>query len=107
MASVKSVSKTIRLTQEDYDYIMSFKGSSFNEKLDNLLKLMYRDVPELEAKVASLRDLYSRSWQDLSRLDSQIRSFRDCVRGLEYLQGSFENVSNKLSASFPEEVRQK
>lgn len=106
MASVKSVSKTIRLTQEDYDYIMSFKGSSFNEKLDNLLKLMYRDIPELEEKAASLRGLYSRSWQELSRLDSQIRSFRDCVRGLEYLQGSFEHVSNKLAASFPEEVRQ-
>lgn len=104
--AVKSISKTIRLTQEDYDYIMSFKGSSFNEKLDNLLKLMYRDVSELEEKVASLRDLYSRSWQDLSRLDSQIRVFRDCVQGMEYLQGSFERLSNKLAASFPEDVRQ-
>lgn len=34
----KSIQKSVRMTEEVYNYVMKFKGEGFNEKFENMVK---------------------------------------------------------------------
>lgn len=56
MAGQKSVSKSIRLSPELYDYICSYRGNGFNKKFENII-LDARDTePQRRAMLESLDD---------------------------------------------------
>ena len=92
----KDISKSIRLSQEDFDFIDSYPGESFSEKLDNMIILMRSEVPRkldevrridnsIKAKRAEFRNL-SRYVSDLNelviranRVSGELRSVERCI----------------------------
>lgn len=56
MDSPKNVSKSIRLSQELYDYISSYRGNGFNEKFKNIIEDARDTEPQRRARLESLDD---------------------------------------------------
>ncbi len=45
---MKSIQKSIRLSDKSYNYIMSLPGASFSEKLDYIVSQYTKILPELQ-----------------------------------------------------------
>ena len=85
----KSIAKSVRLTQEVYDYIDQSAGNGFNEKFENII---------LEAKTGE-----SKRKQEIVRLDKEIEKLRkkealffDQYDILSYFFRDFINVQHIL-----------
>lgn len=85
----KSIAKSVRLTQEVYDYIDQSAGNGFNEKFENII---------LEAKTGE-----SKRKQEIARLDKKIEKLRkkeallfDQYDILSYFFRDFINVQHIL-----------
>lgn len=85
----KSIAKSVRLTQEVYDYIVQSAGNGFNEKFENII---------LEAKTGE-----SKRKKEIARLDKEIEKLRkkeallfDQYDTLSYFFRDFINVQHIL-----------
>lgn len=56
MAGQKSISKSIRLSPELYDYISSYRGEGFNDKFKNIIEDARDTEPQRRARLESLDD---------------------------------------------------
>ena len=61
MENKKSVAKSIRLTVNTYNFINSFDGNGFNEKLEKMCYRLQREQKELdterERKISDIKEL--------------------------------------------------
>lgn len=56
MAGQKSISKSIRLSPELYDYISSYRWEGFNDKFKNIIEDARDTEPQRRARLESLDD---------------------------------------------------
>lgn len=104
---LKTVSKSVRMTEEVYGYVMETPGKGFAEKFENMVLTAYKRIPELNEKIGRLEkelevkrlDLYH--MMDANRdLDSFFRMYRGMYGQLEQMRLRLDSVS----ACIPEDM---
>lgn len=95
MSEKKSVAKSIRLTQDLYDFINNYKGEGFNEKFSNIITFCFKKEKELN-KVIEQRT------KELDSLNAKIAEKRALLGILNQLESVLnratlisENLENK------------
>lgn len=93
----KDVQKCVRMTQDTYDYIMTFEGEGFNAKFDNACKLFAHELERLDIQISSRR-------RELERLEQKIYSMTMLSNNLrrinDYVQYAVEIISSDMPQLF-------
>lgn len=88
----KDCIKTIRLSQEDLDFIESQPGSTFSQKFDGLIALMRDEVPAKQAELEQLQRLLQKKRSSLSKYESDIYSISKMISSASRLQISLAQL---------------
>lgn len=88
----KDVIKTIRLSQDDFDYIYAQPGSTFSQKFDGLIALMRDEIPEKQAQLEHLNRLVQERSCLINQADADIRSIRSLTASSRELQASLDQL---------------
>ncbi|MDE6021566.1 MAG: hypothetical protein K2H01_11300 [Ruminococcus sp.] len=95
MSDKKSVAKSIRLTQELYNFINNYKGDGFNEKFSNIITFCFKKEKELNKVIA-------KRTAELDSLNAKIAEKRVLLETLNQLEMALnragliaENLENK------------
>ena len=76
---MKNIQKSIRMSQEVYEYIAAFDGKNFNDKFENCVKFFKENnIPLKKQKI--------RLEIQLNELREQIEECRNIVTSLERIQ---------------------
>lgn len=75
----KDIQKCVRMTQETYDYIMTFNGDGFNQKFENACA-MFRNKDKHVKKLISVSE---RELNDVMKQVSDYRELRSKLFTLE------------------------
>lgn len=76
---MKNIQKSIRMSQEVYEYIAAFDGKNFNDKFENCLKFCIEHN-------ATLRRNKIRLEKQMYELQDKISEYRNIVTSLERIQ---------------------
>ena len=75
----KSIMKSVRLTEEVYDYVDNFEGEGFNQKLENLVLFCMKKeessrdrISYYENKVLSAQKYYAASIEGMNEVKKMI-----------------------------------
>jgi len=66
----KNIQKSIRISQDIYDVLDKFSGSSFNQKLENFVYRMTKSEPEIEKRIKILEKREQELLRNIDRLRS-------------------------------------
>ena len=90
---MKSISKSIRLTQKVYDYVNSFEGDGFNQKFENIILFMMEEEQVKRKRLNELDKLISVRSEELSKLNSNLNKarvetsrFLSSIRALDWMK---------------------
>lgn len=76
---MKNIQKSIRMSQEVYEYIAAFDGKNFNDKFENCLKFCMEQNRTLKTR----KKFLEKQVEDLS---AQIVEYRNIISSLERIQ---------------------
>lgn len=111
----KSISKSIRISEEVFNYINNYRGDGFNQKFENIILDYQREEKVILDRIKfKRRELVSCMFQvrdaldgirELNRLKLRVDNFMNSLEGIEKdLKALADNVSQNISAaSDPEE----
>lgn len=85
MSEKKSVAKSIRLTQELYDFISKYKGDGFNEKFSNIIAFCFKKEKELNKVIAQRT-------KELEDLNTKIAEKRKLLTTLNQLESAINRA---------------
>lgn len=104
---MKNISKTVRLDDVTYNYILKVDGDGFNQKLDNLVKLYFFSLDERQKKIKVLDDLMSERIKQLDDLNNKLFALQKIDKVFGDLYKSLEEYINNLSEVLYYEGREK
>ena len=81
----KNIAKSVRLTQEVFDYIDSAPGNGFNEKFENIILEAKRGESDRKKELARLEDRINKQQRKQNLLFQQLTNF-------DYFLNSFEAI---------------
>ena len=111
----KNISKSIRLSQEVYDYINAYKGEGFNEKFENIILDYMKKEKALKERIKAEEKQLNSLVKDTGTVCSKIRKLRDlsysvdcCLSYVDSIETELKkmckDVSQKKSAAFGSEA---
>ena len=90
---MKNISKSVRLSDKVYNYILSFEGDGFNQKFENLVIFALEQEDKKRKQLADLDKLISTRSEELTRLNSNLskarsetRRFLTSIRELDWMK---------------------
>ncbi len=86
MTEKKCVAKSIRITQELYDFISNYKGNGFNEKFSNIISFCFKKEKELNKVIAQRT-------KELDDLNTKIAEKRKLLTMLNQLENALEQAT--------------
>lgn len=99
----KNIVKSVRLTQEVFDYIDSAPGNGFNEKFENIILEAKRGESDRKKELARLEDRINKQqrkqnllFQQLTNFNYFLNSFEAAHKSLHDLRGYFEDAGLSL-----------
>lgn len=96
LALKKSISKSIRISEEVFGYIDNVPGKGFNEKLENIILEAKAEEPKRKKKLADLEQQVERERRSLYRLLEQRRDLDEFFRIFLRLRKDLEAMSESL-----------
>lgn len=96
----KDIAKSIRISQEAFDYIDSAAGSSFNDKLNGLIYLMGSAVPEKKKELRFVDACIEKRKKELVDLRLKIDRFRGCLNTCDCYLSTLDRVLADALAQF-------
>lgn len=96
MALKKSISKSIRISEEVFGYIDNVPGKGFNEKLENIILTAKAEEPKREKNLADLEQQVERERRSLYRLLEQRRDLDEFFRVFVRLRRDLEHMNESL-----------
>lgn len=97
----KSVRASIRLTPTTYEFVNSYKGKSFNDKFENLV----RDIMN-ESKSLNYRDSLYSDIQNLEKIKASLQNLEDSIADftntknhVELIEKNNPKISNMITAA--------
>lgn len=79
----KSILKSVRLSQEVYDYIDNFAGEGFNQKFENIILYARRSEKNRHLRIKQLD-------ADIKKKEQEYLDLRDVIKSLRYRVSSLE-----------------
>lgn len=92
----KSVSKSIRLTNKVYGYIMQAPGNGFNEKFENIILSAMESEPERVKRLESLDNQIESKRNQLSSMESSLRGLAPLVQAALHINSSVNEFNKKF-----------
>lgn len=96
----KDIAKSVRLTQEVFDYVNAAPGKGFNDKFENIILEAKRgesdrkkELAELEKQIKRLQRKESLLFQEYSSLSNFFNDFVHVWRSLEKIKGNIDNAA--------------
>ena len=90
---MKNISKSVRLSDKVYNYILLFEGDGFNQKFENLVFFALEQEEQKRKQLADLDELISTRSEELTRLNSNLskarsetRRFLTSIRELDWMK---------------------
>lgn len=90
---MKNISKSVRLSDKVYNYILLFEGDGFNQKFENLVFFALEEEEQKRKRLADLDELISVRSEELTKLNSNLsiarnetRRFLNSMRELEWVK---------------------
>lgn len=93
----KSIAKSVRLTQEVFDYIDSAPGNGFNEKFENIILEAKRGESDRKKELARLDKQIEKQRRKQTLLFEQLTNFDCFLNSFEDAQKLLRNLKNKLN----------
>lgn len=98
----KSISKSVRISEEVYSYIDSAPGKGFNEKFENIILDAQRTESDRKKELARLERQIREARQELSKLLSHDRDLKDFFRIFSDIQHRLTSMKDALDRAYPE-----
>lgn len=92
----KDISKSIRLTQEVYDYIDEAAGNGFNEKFENIILEAKAQESERKKRLAELEKYIRKKQDELNDLFDEYRYLDEFFRSFIRMQHQLNNLEEDL-----------
>lgn len=96
----KDISKSIRLSQEDFDFIDSFPGDSFSEKLDNMINLMRSEVPRKLEEVRRIDNTINAKREEFRRISRYMDELDELTRRTKYIVTDLRIIDRMIDSKF-------
>lgn len=97
MKSPKNIQRSMRMTQEIYDYVMAHDGNGFNDKFNNLCQKFMHDESILDARISEKQQ----SLENLRNALSQYQALNTRVqRVADYLAYIDDIVQKDIPSLF-------
>lgn len=80
MKTLRSILKTIRITEELYNYIDNYEGSTWNDKINNLLDFYISNDLRYKKYLNDLELQISEKQQLLDEFKIKISKFQDLLK---------------------------
>jgi uncharacterized protein (UPF0335 family) len=92
----KNISKSIRISDEVFDYIDQAPGKGFNEKFENIILSAKKEESEREERLAQLNESIQKKTCELQRLFDQYRYMDAFFRRVLRLQHELLDLEELL-----------
>lgn len=76
---MKNIQKSIRMSQDIYEYIAAFDGKNFNDKFENCIKICMNQNRIIRRNKIKLE-------KEIFDLTNKIQEYRNIIEGLERIQ---------------------
>ncbi len=96
---LKTVSKSVRMTEEVYGYVMQTPGKGFSEKFENIILTAWKRIPELNGEIGRLEKKLEVKRLDLYHMLDAERDLGDFVRTCRRMNGQLEAMRLKLDSA--------
>ena len=94
--AIKNISKSIRLSDDVYGYIMAAPGKGFNEKFENIILEAHEAEPELKKRLAELQKSVDDEQRKLYQLFEKYRYLNDYFRIAMSMQHQLDVMQDDL-----------
>ena len=92
----KSISKSVRLSQEVYDYIDGYAGEGFNQKFENIILFAKRTEKDRCKHIKKLDADIEKRQMELSVLQDKIRELHSRINAIDsrfyYVETAFDDM---------------
>lgn len=113
MSSQKSISKSIRLTEEVFAYIDNYKGEGFNQKFENIILDAMCAEKHLKKRLKLLDKQMTEKQEQLKEHLSDIQTFTDIQRSAVWMLRDIARAQERVSQMYlcrpgqlpPDEIR--
>lgn len=93
---LKTVAKSLRMTPEVYDYVLSSPGDGFNQKFESLVLEAKRTEPERREIISALDRKIQRKSMQLDKISNWVVEIDDSVRQIIQIEGAIQRVQQRI-----------
>lgn len=93
---LKTVAKSLRMTPEVYDYVLTAPGDGFNQKFENLVLEAKRTEPERREIISSLDRKIQRKSMQLDKISNWVVEIDDSVRQIIQIEGAIQRIQQRI-----------
>lgn len=92
----KNISKSIRISQEVYDYIVKSPGKGFNDQFEKIILDAKEDEPRRKKELERLEKSINEKQRELLRLMNRYRYMEDFYRAVLKMQHELFDLKDGL-----------
>lgn len=100
--ATKSIAKSIRLSDEVYDYIMNAPGKGFNEKFENIILQAKKEESDRKERLAGLQKSIDEQQRKLYQLFDKYRYLDDFFRQIIHMRHQVDALHKQLDKAMTE-----
>ena len=89
---MKNILKSVRLSQEVFDYINRVEGTGFNQKFENAVLFFMKEEESKKKRVQELDDLISVRSNELNKLNENLNKARSETNRFLYVIRQIEGL---------------
>ena len=93
---LKSVSKSLRMTPEVYDFVMTAPGDGFNQKFEYLVLDIKKSEPDRLNHICELDRIIQQKSMQLDKISRWVIDMDDVVRDALKLEDAFVTLQHKI-----------
>ena len=97
MSKAKSVSKSIRLTEEVFTYIDGYQGEGFNQKFENIILDAMISESKRKKRIESLDQEIAKRENEFRKLFEDISAFQSLYRDVIWIARQIDDMRNRVS----------
>ena len=90
---MKNISKSIRISEKVYNYILSFDGDGFNQKFENIILFAMENENDLLKRISELEYIISQRNDELNVLNNLLQKARMQTSQFLYAIRDLENFN--------------
>lgn len=92
----KSITKSLRMSEEVYGYIEKYRGNNFSEKFENIILDYQKKEKDIKARIKLETQVYERRMKDFEKVCEKIRKLENMTWTVENCMGYLETIERQL-----------